>query len=229
MLLLEPNTMSTTEHVGWVLRHYLRDASGVAAVAGEQRLVEPAVRYGRVEVPLWLRLDGNSGVIRASYSLDGSNWTAIGTGQALAGSLRGGLLLNSGLGAITTEILFDHVIVAGARSSNGTQVVVLNRLHPYRQSRKELAMNRREFTRSAALAPLGLALSSSLLAQQAPPAAQPQPAGASAPPARVPKTAAAYNRHPPIHELDPFAEPISFYPQPVQIANPALRVGGSCA
>lgn len=71
-------------------------------------------------------------------------------------------------------------------------------------------MNRREFTRSAALAPLGFALSSSVLAQQDPPEAQPQPAGASAPPARVPKTAAAYNRHPPIHELDPFAEPITF-------------------
>src|SRR5579872_4791835 len=71
-------------------------------------------------------------------------------------------------------------------------------------------MNRREFARSAALAPLGLALSSSVLAQQAPSAAQPQPASAPAPPARVPKTAAAYNRHPPIHELDPFAEPISF-------------------
>jgi hypothetical protein len=116
-LLLEPNTMSTTEHVGWVLRHYVREASGVAVVAGEQRLVEPEVRYGRVQVPLWLRLEGESGVTRASYSLDGSNWTTMGTGQALAGSLRGGLLLSSGLGAITTEILFDHVTVTGAVSS----------------------------------------------------------------------------------------------------------------
>jgi hypothetical protein len=117
LLLLEPNTVSTTEHVGWVLRHYVRDASGVALVAGEQRLAEPVVRYGRVEVPLWLRLEGESGVTRASYSLDGSNWTTIGTGQALTGSLRGGLWLNSGLGAITAEILFDHVTVADARSS----------------------------------------------------------------------------------------------------------------
>jgi hypothetical protein len=109
--------MSTTEHVGWVLRHYVREASGVAVVAGEQRLVEPEVRYGRVQVPLWLRLEGESGVTRASYSLDGSNWTTMGTGQALAGSFRGGLLLNSGLGAITAEVLFDHVTVTGAVSS----------------------------------------------------------------------------------------------------------------
>lgn len=115
-LLLEPNTISVTEHVGWVLRHYVRDASGLAVVVGEQHLVEPAVRYGRVQVPLWLRLEGASGSACASYSLDGSNWTTLGTGRALAGNLRGGLLLNSGLGAITTEILFDRVTVSGAAS-----------------------------------------------------------------------------------------------------------------
>jgi hypothetical protein len=117
LLLLEPNTVFTTEHVGWVLRHYVRDASGVAVVAGEQRLVEPAVRYGRVQVPLWLRLESASGATLASYSLDGSDWTAVGTERVLAGNFRGGLLLNSGLGAITTEILFDHVTVTGAASS----------------------------------------------------------------------------------------------------------------
>lgn len=118
LLLLEPNTVSTTEHVGWVLRHYVRDASGVAAVAREQHLAEPAIRYGRVQVALWFRLEENSGVARASYSLDGSNWTTIGTGPTLTGSLRGGLLLNSGLGAIPTEILFDHVTVSGATSAS---------------------------------------------------------------------------------------------------------------
>jgi hypothetical protein len=121
LLLLEPNTMSATERVGWVLRHYVRDASGVAVVAGEQRLVEPAVRYGRVQVPLWLRLETASGATRASYSLDGSGWTTVGTERALAVNFRGGLLLNSGLGAITTEILFDRVTVSGAASSTATR------------------------------------------------------------------------------------------------------------
>jgi hypothetical protein len=116
-LLLEPNAMLTTEHVGWVLRHYARDAYGVATVAGEERLVEPAVRYGRVQVPLWLRLEEHSGMTLASYSMDGSNWTTIGAGPSLEGSCSGGVLLNSGLGAITAEIFFDHVAVAGARSS----------------------------------------------------------------------------------------------------------------
>jgi hypothetical protein len=117
LLLLEPNTMSTTERVGWVLRHYVREASGVAVVAGEQHLVEPAVRYGRVQVPLWLRLEAKAGATHASSSLDGSNWTSLGVGPDLAGSVRGGLLLTSGLGAITTEILFDHVTVSGTAAS----------------------------------------------------------------------------------------------------------------
>jgi hypothetical protein len=71
-------------------------------------------------------------------------------------------------------------------------------------------MNRREFTRSAALAPFGLALSASALAQQTPSAAQPQPTDSSRPPKRIPKTAAEYNRHPPVQEPEPFAEPITF-------------------
>jgi DUF1680 family protein len=71
-------------------------------------------------------------------------------------------------------------------------------------------MNRREFTRSAALAPFGLALSASALAQQTPSAAQPQPTDSSRPPKRIPKTAAEYNRHPPVREPEPFAEPITF-------------------
>src|ERR1039457_448168 len=71
-------------------------------------------------------------------------------------------------------------------------------------------MNPREFTRSSALAPLGLALSSSALAQQVPSAAQPQPTNSLVPPKRIPKTAAEYNRHPPVQEPEPFAEPITF-------------------
>ena len=114
LLLLEPDTLSTTEHVGWVLRQYVRDSTGAATVVGEQRLAEPAVDYGRVRVPIWLRLEREPGSTQASYSLDGSKWTIMGTGQALAGNLRGGLVLNSGLGAIPAEVLFDRVSVSSA-------------------------------------------------------------------------------------------------------------------
>lgn len=111
LLLLEPDTISSTEHVAWVLRQYVRDSTGPATVVGELRLVEPAVDYGRVLAQIWLRLENKSGTTQASYSLDGSQWTIVGTVQALTGSLHAGLLLNSGLGAITTEVLFDHVTV----------------------------------------------------------------------------------------------------------------------
>jgi DUF1680 family protein len=78
-------------------------------------------------------------------------------------------------------------------------------------------MNRREFSRTAAMAPLGLALSSSATGQQVPSAALPQPDDSSATPKRIPKTAAEYNRHPPVHEPEPFAEPIRFTRKQVKL------------
>ena len=67
-------------------------------------------------------------------------------------------------------------------------------------------MNRREFTQAMTTAPLGFALSRSTQGQQS------EHPGASTVPSVPPpaKTAAAYNRHPPIHEVDPFAEAIVF-------------------
>lgn len=111
LLLLEPNTVSTTESVGWVLRHYAHSTAGEPAIAGELRLIEPSVHLGRVELPLWLRLERTLRATLASLSLDGTSWAAIGTSSAITGSLRAGLVLNSGLGAIATEVTFDHVAV----------------------------------------------------------------------------------------------------------------------
>jgi len=74
-------------------------------------------------------------------------------------------------------------------------------------------MNRRKFTQTLTMAPMGLALSSSALAQQAQPP-QTQAAPDVAP--HTPKTAAEYNRHAPIHESEPFAESIIFTRQEFQ-------------
>src|ERR1022692_1728526 len=74
---------------------------------------------------------------------------------------------------------------------------------------KNEPINRRTFAKGLALAPLGLAASSTVFGQVAtnPPVPGTDPA---TPPKRIPKTAAQYNRHPPIHETDPFAETLTF-------------------
>jgi hypothetical protein len=74
---------------------------------------------------------------------------------------------------------------------------------------KNNPINRRAFAKGLALAPLGLAVTSTALAQAVtnPPGPAPD---ASSQPKRIPKTAAEYNRHPPIHETDPFADILTF-------------------
>jgi len=70
-------------------------------------------------------------------------------------------------------------------------------------------VSRRVFARGLALAPLGLVVPSAVFGQAA--ATAPQPKQADAPPQkRKPKTEAEYNRHPPVHETEPFAEPLTF-------------------
>ena len=80
-------------------------------------------------------------------------------------------------------------------------------------------MDRRTFTRSLALTPFAIASQSGLAqtvapskeARQADPVTQDKKqAGAGPAEKRVPKTAADYNKHPPIHELEPFSQPLSF-------------------
>ena len=75
---------------------------------------------------------------------------------------------------------------------------------------KRLTLNRRTFAKGLALAPLGLNPSFGLLSQTPGPSEQAQQAVPPSTAKRVPKTAAEYNRHPPIHETDPFASALEF-------------------
>ena len=80
-------------------------------------------------------------------------------------------------------------------------------------------ISRRVFAKSLALAPIGLAAASSALGKTGGIAAEPMQGGAAAqaagqaaakPEKKAPKTDAEYNRHPPVQETEPFAEPLSF-------------------
>ena len=69
-------------------------------------------------------------------------------------------------------------------------------------------LNRREFAKSLAIAHVGLAAGNSLLGIAR---SQAAPAQSANPPAqKPPKTEAQYNRHPPVVETEPFAEPLTF-------------------
>jgi len=71
--------------------------------------------------------------------------------------------------------------------------------------------NRRTFTKGLLLTPLGLTSSSALFAQSLGSQEQKEEVTTPQPLKRVPKTAAEYNRHPPIHEPEPFAGSLEFH------------------
>ena len=70
-------------------------------------------------------------------------------------------------------------------------------------------MNRRNFTKALTLAPLGLTLRTAVFGQQA----ASSPAKPAAPVQQIPKSAPYAGKRPPIHETEPFAEPVVFQRQ----------------
>lgn len=71
-------------------------------------------------------------------------------------------------------------------------------------------MNRRQFTRAAMLAPIGFTLRSAAESQTSSPSAQTSTLKPAIAGPHKHKTAAEYNRHPPIYEPEPFAGDLAF-------------------
>jgi hypothetical protein len=71
-------------------------------------------------------------------------------------------------------------------------------------------VTRRVFAKGLALAPLGLAVPSAVFGQSTATPPQPNPANASLPPKKAPKTVVEHKSRPAIHDADPFAEPLVF-------------------
>jgi len=86
-------------------------------------------------------------------------------------------------------------------------------------------MNRRHFTKSAILSPLMMLLRPAAIAQQD--SSQPQTGAATprAPEPREPKTASAYNRHPPINEPEPFADKLVFERKELEQEHRPFKLG----
>jgi len=73
---------------------------------------------------------------------------------------------------------------------------------------KNRNVSRRSFAKGLAFTPIGLTATSAAFGQAPTVAQTPTPASEAV--KKKPKTDAEYNRHPPIHETEPFAEPLTF-------------------
>jgi hypothetical protein len=93
-------------------------AGGNAAEVTVQPLETPTVTQGRLLQPCWLRLGRAGNVFTASFSIDGKEWTQIGTTTV---ALKGPLLVGIGAcsrlvspnASATTTVMMDNVSVTG--------------------------------------------------------------------------------------------------------------------
>jgi hypothetical protein len=113
-LYLSPDALGVDEHPAWSVQ--LRTLPLHDAAEGTMpmlRLGTPVIRNGRVLGELWFRLERGNTTIRGSISSDGTTWQSVGKLQAewVSGLSTVGLLLNSGLGGVTTEVVIDHVVL----------------------------------------------------------------------------------------------------------------------
>jgi Alginate lyase len=103
------------EHPSWsaLLVQLSNDATPVQSVASQSALGPPTITNGRVTGDLWLRLQRTTAMLTALTSSNGKEWTIVGTipASSLPPKAHFGLCLTSGLGAVTTEVIFDHIVI----------------------------------------------------------------------------------------------------------------------
>jgi hypothetical protein len=101
------------ERPAWLASLLRADQAGTSSqTVNALPLSAPAINYGRLVKPLWLRLERDGTALHAAISADGTSWSEVGSTEIPSGVLRAGLLLDSGLDEVTSEVYFDHVSLA---------------------------------------------------------------------------------------------------------------------
>jgi Alginate lyase len=103
------------ERPAWFASLLRADRSGTSQTVNSLPLSAPIITYGRMVEPFWLRLDRDGRTLLAAVSADGASWSEVGTTSIPSGGLRVGLLVNSGMDKVTTEVCFDRVSLAPTR------------------------------------------------------------------------------------------------------------------
>lgn len=121
LLLLSPGNGGISEHISWRVQLWSRPRESAPFTLDQQsQLVDPIVRYGRVYLPLSMRLRhaGESSV--AEFRTQASPWNQIGEWKHLPGQMRAGMVVSSGVRGVMTEALWDEAKIG--KSSEETTV-----------------------------------------------------------------------------------------------------------
>jgi hypothetical protein len=112
VLIVKPESSEQVEAPRWYTRLFFRDSAGnkVKTVASSPVLSDPVVTFSRLTGYYWLRLQRKGNEFSGYSSVDGKNWTKIGsvTSQTKK-QLLAGLSVSSGSMVTPTTVSFDQV------------------------------------------------------------------------------------------------------------------------
>jgi hypothetical protein len=114
VLYLSPDAAGIDEHPGWSVKmSTLTKLEWNESAAQKLVLGAPVLQNGRVQGELWFRLARKGTMLQGTVSSDGRTWQPAGEVEAgwTGDTSQVGLVLNSGLGVVTTEIVMNHVLL----------------------------------------------------------------------------------------------------------------------
>jgi hypothetical protein len=112
MIALSISTSSNGERPQWNAALISRDSHDKAVHIAEMSPLDvPRVTYGRIAQPIWLRLTQNSNMVHAHLSQDGVSWIDAGRVSTPKVHLLAGCFACSGLGSVSTQVVFEHVSI----------------------------------------------------------------------------------------------------------------------
>lgn len=121
LLLLAPGSDGISEHIAWTMQLWTRERASGKFVAGPQTLLtEPVVSYGRVYLPLSMRLRNTGAWMIAEFGTGTSSWSRLGEWKQAHGRMRVGMAMSSGVRGVLTETLWDEVTVAALPKGSGS-------------------------------------------------------------------------------------------------------------
>jgi hypothetical protein len=99
------------ERHGWHIRLLARDGEGNVKTEFDFPLGQSAGGYGRLQQPLWFRLQRKQSFIHAQFSTDGALWKDAGQTAGMEDGVMG-MIASSGIPGVDTAVCFDSVVVS---------------------------------------------------------------------------------------------------------------------
>ena len=110
-LLIVPARGDRERH-GWHMRLLTRDDHGEVQTVADFPLGQSVGTYGRLERPVWFRLQRQRRSIVAQFSLDGTTWKDADRAADLEGGVMG-MMVSSGIPGVDAAVRFDSIHATG--------------------------------------------------------------------------------------------------------------------